>query len=39
MLKKMFGPKGYEGMEGWKKLQNEEIHKLYSSQCQNKMPL
>jgi hypothetical protein len=31
VLKRIFGPKGAEVMEGWRKLLKEEIHNLYSS--------
>jgi hypothetical protein len=31
VLRKIFGPKTDEVMEGWGKLHNEELHKLYSS--------
>jgi hypothetical protein len=28
---KIFGPKRYEVMAGWRQLHNEELHNLYSS--------
>jgi hypothetical protein len=31
VLRKIFGPKRYEVMGGWRKLHNEELHYLYSS--------
>jgi hypothetical protein len=31
VLRRIFGPKTDEVMEGWRKLQNEELHDLYSS--------
>jgi hypothetical protein len=31
MLRNIFGPKGDEVIEGWRKLYNEELHDLYSS--------
>jgi hypothetical protein len=31
VLGRIFGPKGDERMEGWRKLHNEELHNLYSS--------
>jgi hypothetical protein len=30
-LRKIFGPKRNEVIGGWRKLQNEELHNLYSS--------
>jgi hypothetical protein len=30
-LRRIFGPKGDEVMEGWSKLHNEELHDLYFS--------
>jgi hypothetical protein len=32
VLRRMFGPKRHEVMGGWRKLHNEELHDLYSSQ-------
>jgi hypothetical protein len=32
MLRRVFGPKKEEGAKGCRKLQNEELHKLYASQ-------
>jgi hypothetical protein len=32
VLRRIFGPKRDEGTEGWRKLHNEELHNLYSSQ-------
>jgi hypothetical protein len=32
VLKRMFGPRRGEMNGGWKKLHNEELHDLYSSQ-------
>jgi hypothetical protein len=31
VLRRIFGPKRVEVMEGWRKLHNEELHNLYSS--------
>jgi hypothetical protein len=31
MLRRIFGPKRNEETVGWRKLHNEELHKLYSS--------
>jgi hypothetical protein len=31
VLRRIFGPKRDEVMEGWRKLHNEELHNLYSS--------
>jgi hypothetical protein len=31
VLTGIFGPKGGEGTGGWRKLRNEELHKLYVS--------
>jgi hypothetical protein len=31
VLRRIFGPKRDEVMGGWRKLHNEELHKLYSS--------
>jgi hypothetical protein len=31
VLRRIFGPKGDEVTGGWRKLYNEELHKLYSS--------
>jgi hypothetical protein len=31
VLRRIFGPKRYEVTGGWRKLQNEELHNLYSS--------
>jgi hypothetical protein len=31
MLRRIFGPKRDEVTGGWRKLHNEELHKLYSS--------
>jgi hypothetical protein len=31
MLRKIFGPKREEVTGGWRKLNNEELHNLYSS--------
>jgi hypothetical protein len=31
MLRKIFGPKRDEVIEGWRKLHNEELYNLYSS--------
>jgi hypothetical protein len=31
LLRRIFGPKIDEVMEGWRKLHNEELHSLYSS--------
>jgi hypothetical protein len=31
VLRRIFGPKRDGGMEGWRKLHNEELHNLYSS--------
>jgi hypothetical protein len=31
LLRKIFGPKEYEVIGGWRKLHNEELHNLYSS--------
>jgi hypothetical protein len=31
VLRKIFGPKGAEVTEDWRKLYNEELHNLYSS--------
>jgi hypothetical protein len=31
VLRRIFGPKGDEMLEGWRKLHNEEFHNLYSS--------
>jgi hypothetical protein len=30
VLKRIFGPKGEEVTEGWRKLNNEELHNWYS---------
>jgi hypothetical protein len=31
MLRRMFGPKREKVVGGWRRLQNEELHKLYAS--------
>jgi hypothetical protein len=31
VLRRIFGPKGDEATEGWRKLHNEELHNLYAS--------
>jgi hypothetical protein len=31
MLRRTFGPKREEGVEGWRRLRNEELHSLYAS--------
>jgi hypothetical protein len=31
VLQRIFGPKGDEVTEGWRKLHNKELHNLYSS--------
>jgi hypothetical protein len=31
VLRRIFGPKGDEVTEGWRKLHNEELHNLYPS--------
>jgi hypothetical protein len=31
VLRRIFGPKGDEVTGGWRKLHNEELHRLYSS--------
>jgi hypothetical protein len=31
VLRRIFGPKKYEVVGGWRKLRNEELHNLYSS--------
>jgi hypothetical protein len=31
VLRGIFGPKRYEMVGGWRKLHNEELHKLYFS--------
>jgi hypothetical protein len=31
LLRRIFGPKRDEVMEGWRELHNEELHDLYSS--------
>jgi hypothetical protein len=31
-LRKIFGPKGEEVTQGWRKLHNEELHDLYPQQ-------
>jgi hypothetical protein len=31
VLRRIFKPKRYEVLGGWRKLHNEELHKLYSS--------
>jgi hypothetical protein len=31
VLRRMFGPKRKEVVEGWRKLHNEELHNFYSS--------
>jgi hypothetical protein len=31
VLRRIFGPKRDEGIGGWKKLHNEELHNLYTS--------
>jgi hypothetical protein len=31
VLRRIFGPKRYEVTEGWRKLHNEELHKVFSS--------
>jgi hypothetical protein len=31
VLRRKFGPKRYEVMEGWRKLHNVELHSLYST--------
>jgi hypothetical protein len=31
VLRRIFGPRRNEVTEGWRKLLNEELHKLYSS--------
>jgi hypothetical protein len=31
VLRRIFGPKGYEVKGGWRKLHNEQLHNLYSS--------
>jgi hypothetical protein len=30
-LRRIFGPKREEGMEGWRELHNDELYNLYSS--------
>jgi hypothetical protein len=30
MLRRMFGPKGQEVTEGWRKIHKEELHNFYS---------
>jgi sulfite reductase beta subunit-like hemoprotein len=32
VLRRIFGPKMEELAEGWRRLRNEELHKLYASQ-------
>jgi hypothetical protein len=32
VLRRIFGPKRDEVIEGWRRLHNEKLHKLYSSQ-------
>jgi hypothetical protein len=32
MLRRIFGPKRDEVIGGWRKLHNEELHNMYSSQ-------
>jgi hypothetical protein len=32
VLRKIFGPRGDKVTGGWRKLHNEELHNLYSSQ-------
>jgi hypothetical protein len=34
----MFGPSRYEVTGGWRKLDNEGVHNLYSSPIINRMP-
>jgi hypothetical protein len=31
VLRRIFGPKGFEVARGWRKLHNEELHNLYFS--------
>jgi acyl-coenzyme A synthetase/AMP-(fatty) acid ligase len=31
LLRRIFGPKRDEATAGWRKIQNEELHNLYSS--------
>jgi hypothetical protein len=31
VLRRIFGPKGEEVAEGWRRLHNEQLHNLYSS--------
>jgi hypothetical protein len=31
VLRRMCGPQREEGMGGWRRLHNEELHKLYTS--------
>jgi hypothetical protein len=31
VLRRIFGPKGEEVAEGWRRLHNEELHNLYAS--------
>jgi hypothetical protein len=31
VLRRIYGPKGDEETEGWRKLHNEELHKVYPS--------
>jgi hypothetical protein len=35
VLRRTFGPKTDEVMEGWRKLHNKELHNLYFSQSTN----
>jgi hypothetical protein len=37
VLRKIFGPKRDEVIGGWRKLNNEELHKLYGSQSKIRM--
>jgi hypothetical protein len=31
VLRRIFGPKSDEGVGGWRRLHNEELHNLYAS--------
>jgi hypothetical protein len=37
MLRRIFGPQRDEVVEGWRNLQNENLHRLYSLQNISKM--
>jgi hypothetical protein len=39
VLRRIFGPKRYEVIGGWRKLRNEELHNLYRSPCMIIMPI